>query len=294
MKPKQLLTSGFVLFALAAGSIASGQVVLSGTNHTQDFNSLGNGLPPGWSVRTNATATSLGTAAAFNPNAITWGTQAGQFGNCAGTVANAGTNFNGDETTTVQGNCTNRSLAIRQTAAFGDPGAAFVFQIANTIGLSNFTFSVDLNMLKVNANSNVWTVDYAVGNSPSAFTSLGTYTDPGVFGSTRRSFALGADADNQTASIWIRIGALTASANTSTRDTFGLDNFSLSYAGSAVTEIPLFIQSDGQNAVLTWNDTSFALQAAPTSVGTFTNVPAATSPFTNALDEPAKYFRLIH
>jgi hypothetical protein len=56
--------------------------------------------------------------------------------------------------------------------------------------------------------------------------------------------------------------------------------------------IPLNYQGDGNKLVLTWNDPSFALQSAPTLTGIFTNIPGATSPFTNALAGSAKFFRL--
>ncbi len=287
------------VIGLATGLVvsAAAEVTLTGTNYTQNFNTISNGLPPGWSVRTNATATSLGTPAGFNTNAVSWGTQTGQFGNAAATISNSGTNFNGAESTTIQGKCTDRSLAIRQTAAFGDPGAAFVFQIANTTGFSNLVFSVDLNMLSVQTHSTVWTVDYAVGDSPASFTLLGTNADPGIFGTTNQTYSLGADANDQSQNVWIRITALSASTGTSgSRDTFGMDNFVLNYAAAtaSATAIPLLIQTDGTHAVLTWNDSTFTLQAAPTATGLFTNVSGAFSPFTNAIDSPARFYRLIH
>jgi hypothetical protein len=51
----------------------------------------------------------------------------------------------------------------------------------------------------------------------------------------------------------------------------------------------------GSNVVLTWNDPDsvFTLQAAPTITGTFTNVPNATNPYTNAIACAQQYFRLI-
>jgi hypothetical protein len=295
MKIKTTLIHCVVILTLAAGQAATGQAVLSGTNYTQNFNTISNGLPPGWSVRTNATAASLGAAAAFNTSAVSWGVQAGQFANCAGPIANNGTNYNGGESATIQGNCTNRCPAIRQTASFGDPGAAFVFQIANTAGFSNLAFSVDLNLLHTNGYSTTWTIDYAVGNAPASFTPLGTHFNPGFFCATNRSFTLGTDADNQTDNVWIRVVALNPASGSGSRETFGIDNFVLNYSAATATTaaIPLFIQGGGQNAMLTWNDSSFALQAAPTPSGVFTNVTGATSPFTNALDAPAKFFRLI-
>jgi hypothetical protein len=292
-------TGRFVgVIGLTAGLIvsAAAQVTLTGTNYTQTFNSISSGLPPGWSVRTNATATSLGQPASFPTAGKTWGDNIGAYGSCAATVSNTGTNFNGMESATIQGNCTNRVLAIRQTSVFGDPGAAFVFQIANTTGFSNFTFSVDLSLLKPNGFSTTWNIEYAIGDSPSSFTLLGTYSDPGTFSTTNRTFTLGTDADNQPNNVWIRIAALSNATGSGTRDTFGMDNFVLNYskAATTVTLVPLFLQTDGKNAVLTWNDSAFSLQASPSVDGTYTNVSEATSPFTNALDAPAKFFRLIH
>lgn len=290
--------SGFVgvagLVTMFVVSIEA-QITLTGTNYAQNFNSISNGLPPGWSVRTNATATSLGMPADFNTNAVSWGTQTGQFGNAAGTINNSLAAAVGTETSTQQSAFTNRCPSIRQTATFGDPGAAFVFQIANTTGYSNFTFSVDLNMLSVQTHSTIWTVDYAVGNKPTSFTLLGTNSDTGVFGTTNQTYNLGVDANDQPQNVWIRITALSSSSGTSGyRDTFGIDNFVLNYAAATVTPVPLFIQTDGKNAVLTWGDASFALQAAPSLSDTFTNVNGAASPFTNKLDAPARFFRIVH
>jgi hypothetical protein len=39
---------------------------------------------------------------------------------------------------------------------------------------------------------------------------------------------------------------------------------------------------------------AFTLQAAPAVTGTFTNVPGATSPFTNQINGGQEFFRLIH
>ena len=289
MNTKNIRSHCLLFLARAAAPVASGQAILCGTNYTQNFNTISNGLPPGWSVRTNATANSLGTPVNFAANAISWGIQAGQFGNAAG-VTNSGLAALGSETADQQGHFTNRCPSVRQTTSFGDPGAAFIFQIANTAGLSNFNFSVDLCLLKSNAGSTTWTVDYAVGNPPKAFTVLDTYGDPGGFGAVTKTYQLGTNADNQPGNVWIRVAALSPSAG-GTRDTFALDNFSLNCAGTPAA-IPLCLQPCGTNLMLTWADSTYALQAAPTAAGTFTNVPGATSPFPYALTEPAKFFRL--
>jgi len=59
-----------------------------------------------------------------------------------------------------------------------------------------------------------------------------------------------------------------------------------------VTSIPLSIQRLGSDVILTWTDTAFALQAAPEATGIYTNVPGATSPFTNAITGSQQFFRL--
>jgi hypothetical protein len=177
----------------------------------------------------------LGTVTNSNPAKKTWSDTTGEFGNCASTVANSGTNFTGSESTTIQGNCTNRALAVRQTGSFGDPGAAFVLQISNTIGLSNLTFSVDLCTLSTN-NSRVtaWTIQYAVGDSPSPFTTLGGYTNATNFSTTSEIYNLGADACGSSSNVWVRIVALSPSVGSSSRATFGIDNFSLSWTTNGV------------------------------------------------------------
>jgi hypothetical protein len=135
MKTKSVVS--MLILLTVTVPVASAQVILTGTNYVQTFDSLASGLPPGWSVRTNATATALGTVALFTTNTTTWGNTSGQFANYASTVNN-GTNLFGGESTAVQTACTNRGPGVRQTLTFGDPGAAFVLQIQDTLGLANF------------------------------------------------------------------------------------------------------------------------------------------------------------
>jgi len=44
--------------------------------------------------------------------------------------------------------------------------------------------------------------------------------------------------------------------------------------------------------VLNWTNTAFSLQAAPSLTGTFTNIPNATSPYTNVSAAGQLFFRL--
>ena len=62
---------------------------------------------------------------------------------------------------------------------------------------------------------------------------------------------------------------------------------------SLVVPITLFYQNIGSAIVLSWNDPSFVLQSAPAVTGTYTNIPGATSPYTNTLTGPQQFFRLL-
>ena len=61
----------------------------------------------------------------------------------------------------------------------------------------------------------------------------------------------------------------------------------------ALTPIPLTAQTSGGNIILQWSNPAFALQAAPTVTGIYNNIPGATSPYTNAISGPQRFYRLI-
>ena len=56
----------------------------------------------------------------------------------------------------------------------------------------------------------------------------------------------------------------------------------------------LAIHQSGNNVVLTWSDSSFALQSAPLVTGIYTNIPGASSPYSSPITGAQKYFRLAH
>jgi hypothetical protein len=62
--------------------------------------------------------------------------------------------------------------------------------------------------------------------------------------------------------------------------------------GETVNPIPLNFQRLVGKLVLSWTNPAFALQSAPAAPGTYTNVPNASSPFTNSTVGPPKFFRL--
>lgn len=204
------------------------------TVYTENFNGLDGGLPPGWTVRTGATASSLGTAATFSATRIDWGNTSGAFKNFA-SANNSG--FNASTPAAAQNSAPDRALGIRQTGTFGDPGAAFTYQ-RDTTGETIAAISFDAQMLSVQPRSTTWTLQYGVGASPTSFVTLATYNDPGAWGNTNISVTLtptqSAEVSNQP-SVFFRVVALTDSSGSGARDSFGIDNFTLSSGGPPPT-----------------------------------------------------------
>lgn len=110
-------------FILLYATTASAQVTLVASPYQQNFNALtADGLPAGWSIRSGATASALGTSPAFSAGVLNWSNTGGNFKNVA-----SATGLTTTSTATDQNNSTNRALAVRQTGSFGDPGAALFF-----------------------------------------------------------------------------------------------------------------------------------------------------------------------
>src|ERR1051325_7713328 len=166
---KTIRLAGILLAPVAAISLqrAAAQpldLTLYSLSYTQNFDNLGfsiaetntagqSGVLAGeWSCYTNAKATSPGSIAAGAPRGAMGGiidfwqnSFIGQFKNYASYYSYLGsTNFNGNETATIQTNEPNRCLGIRQSGAFGDPFAAFVLKIANTADFHNFVLGLDM------------------------------------------------------------------------------------------------------------------------------------------------------
>ena len=62
---------------------------------------------------------------------------------------------------------------------------------------------------------------------------------------------------------------------------------------SSVPPRRLDFQLLNNQLVLSWTNAGFNLQSAPAFIGLFTNLSAATSPYTNILTAPQHFFRLI-
>jgi len=89
-------------------------------------------------------------------------------------------------------------------------------------------------------------------------------------------------------------GALAADkgGNVFVTGTSGNDCATIKYSGPSSEAIPLNYRVVGKQLVLSWTNSTFALQAAPAAPGAYTNILGAASPYTNALSGPERYFRL--
>jgi hypothetical protein len=68
--------------------------------------------------------------------------------------------------------------------------------------------------------------------------------------------------------------------------------FTIEYPAATMQPVILHGQWLNQRLVLSWTNTGFNLQSAPAITSTFTNVPSAISPYTNASVLAQQFFRL--
>jgi hypothetical protein len=196
-----------------------------------NFDDIGtSGLPSGVYVKELATSLDLGNeGTVFNNNFNTgtaWNQTSGAFKNFA-----SATGLTSGASTATQTAATNRALGMRQTGSVGDPGAAFAFQLANTTGKSNLALEFKLQSLDATAvgRTTTWRVDYAVGLSLSAFTTITTSpatltTAYGTFSNTTVTVNFGSALNNISQPVWIRIVALNATSGSSNRPSTGIDD----------------------------------------------------------------------
>ncbi len=207
---------------------------------TIDFDNIGTtGLPAGVYVKQDATSVYLGNEATvvngnFNLptawNATTLGFK--NFASADGLVVSSNS--------TAQNASTDRVLGLRQTGTAGsggDPGAAFVFQLANTTGKNNLQLEFKLQSLdgvSPAGRTTTWRVDYGTGLSPAAFSTVTTNpatptTAFGTFSTTTVTVNFGSALNNQNQPVWIRIVALTPTTGGGNRASTGIDDVKFSW-----------------------------------------------------------------
>jgi subtilisin-like proprotein convertase family protein len=256
--------------ALEGRAMLAAVALPSGTSYTETFDGIGTALPTGWTVFTGATATSRGTAATLTTTATAWNVTTAGFKNYAS--ADGGTSA---DATATQSGRTDRALGVRQTGSVGDPGAAFELELANTAGKTNFSLSLKHQMLDVQTRSTTWTVQYST--SGTSWTNLGTYADPGTWGSTAGSYSFGSAIDNVGGPVYVRIAALAGSTGSTNRDTYGIDDVSLTWTNSSSTA-PTISGAATAAAFTTTYGTASAAQSFAVSGTNLTASLVATAP----------------
>jgi len=274
------LSSGTTNNSVSLSGSVIGLIDLVGTSYVQTFNGIGSGLPLGVTVKTGATALLSGTDAAFSTAHVAWSNVTGAFKNFA-----SGNNNDG----VIQSTATDRALGVRQTGAFGDPGAAFVFQIANTSGKINFTLDFNLQSLDAGtARTTTWRVDYGFGINPSSFVvpnTTGTLTTGGnTFSNNPIHVNFGNALDNQSGVITIRIVAVTPSSGSGSRPSTGIDDFTLTWEDPTAKTISL------STVAINFTTTSIGLSNTSSyTIVSQTNLDqpitiSATAPYTISID----------
>lgn len=196
-----------------------------------NFDNIGSGLPEGVKAYTGASATALGTEAAFTSTATAWNNTSGAFKNFASATGLTATTTLADQATAA-----NRAFGLRQTGSVGDPGGAFTFTINNTTGKSNLKLDFLLQSLDATSAGRTvtWTVDYATGETPTSFTTIASSpasltTAYGTFASTPVTVNLPAALNNNSGKVWIRVVTYTSSTGSGNRPSTAIDDFKISW-----------------------------------------------------------------
>ena len=71
------------------------------------------------------------------------------------------------------------------------------------------------------------------------------------------------------------------------------DYVTIKYGPAMPAPISLQIQEDSGSVVLRWENAAFTLQTTYNNAGMFTNIPGATTPYTNPVTAGQQFFRLI-
>jgi autotransporter-associated beta strand protein len=268
------MTSGSTLAASGvtlANDFTIGSAAGSQVYYTQNFNDIGTGLPTDWTVRTGANASALGTTAAFTTTEVSWADTGSGFKNYA-----SATGLTSTSDLAAQNASTDRALGARQSSSFGDPGASFNYAFSTT-GEVLDSISLDLMVLDVEARSTTWSIEYGIGAAPTSFTLLGTWTDPGTWGTTTLTFDttdFGTALDNQ-ANLVFRVAALSSSTGSGSRDSMAIDNFEINAQGPASGSGTLGISEAGT--------ATFSGNILNNNAATFTAASGGTATFSGAI-----------
>jgi hypothetical protein len=219
---KRILTFICGIALLSPVTKAQTPFELTGNTYFQDFGTSNTTTSfQGWSFHSGATATSIGTTETVLPNGA-W-TATGSFRNVASTVG-----LTVSSNSTSQSDHPDRIIAVRPTGAFGDPGASFMFTIANTLNMIGFELSLKHLILDAQPRVSQYYIQYSTDGT--TWTSIGSFLTSGSWGATTESYSFGNALDNKSTNVFIRIVSLAQSTESGNRDTYGIDDFELTWS----------------------------------------------------------------
>ena len=229
---KKIFFIFIISLLIMTGGKAWGQVILTGTSYTQDFDIMGTSgasTPQGWSTATNATGTTLGTTSTV----LATGTNSYWSNTTLGAKNVASLDVGGSTTNANQIIAADRALSIRQTAT-GDPGAAFILTIANTTNFQNFSGSFKLQQVENSTAERITTWKVQCSSNGTTWIDANTApttltTQRGVQSNQNVTFTLDNAIDNLSSNVHIRIVALTAATSSGSRAHTAIDDFVLNY-----------------------------------------------------------------
>jgi Beta-propeller repeat len=129
-------------------------------------------------------------------------------------------------------------------------------------------------------SSSLATIAYS-GEGIPLWTNFHRNPDPGIDYSTAIGTAIAVDSE----------GEVYAVGGASIQGPF-YDYAIIRYSSLTPQPAPLKITTTTGGVVLTWSSAAFSLQSATSLLSAFTNMPAATNPYTNLITEPQRFFRL--
>ncbi len=287
---QRLLFFVSILFGLGTVPGAWAQVTLPSTGtHVETFDGIGTALPTGWTVRTGAMATTIGTSVTYLATSTNWSETTGRFQNSA-----SADNLTSSALSSQQSASTDRAITVRQGASFGDPGAAFTVQLNNTTGYRNFQLSFKLQSTAPNSGTalqrtTTWRVDYGLGLAPATFTTATTIpsaltTGNNVFSNQIVTVNFGTALDDLSGPVTIRLVTLTSATGSNNRTASQLDDFTLTYdTPPAITTNPTSLT--GANGLMYTEGSGPASRTNSVSGNSFTSatgsVTVTTSDATN-------------
>ncbi len=176
------------------------------------------------------------------------------------------------------------------------------YSIIDDVGnLSSSTLEVVVTNVPPLANSDTYNVpENSTGNVFSPLTNDVIETSGGTLSLTGVSETDGngtASANGNSVLFTPTTGFVgTAIINYSVADGLGgVSSSTITVNVGSLTPIPVNAEASGHSLIMTWANPAFGLQFATNILGPYTNIPGATSPYTNTIGtNAAGFFRLVH